>query len=51
MQTCPNHMINDWYKTLNENEIIAACFLDISKCFDIIDHNFKYYGVNGNELT
>ncbi len=48
-------MIDDWYGALNENEIIAACFLDISKCFDTSDHDFliqtfKYYGVYGNEL-
>ncbi len=48
-------MIDDWYEALNENEIIAACFLDISKCFDTINHDFlihkcKYYRVNGNEL-
>ncbi len=30
-QTCLHHMIDDWYEALNENEIIAACFLDISK--------------------
>ncbi len=48
-------MIDDWYEALNENEIIAACFLYISKCFETSDHDFliqtfKYYGVNGNEL-
>ncbi len=54
-QTCFHRMIDDWYEALNENKIIAACFLDISKCFDTIDHDFiiqkfKYYGVYGNEL-
>ncbi len=29
-QTCLHHVIDDWYEALNENEIIAACFLDIS---------------------
>ncbi len=49
-------MIDDWYKALNENEIIiAACFLDVSKCFDTIDHDFliqkfNYFGVYGNEI-
>ncbi len=54
-QTCLHHMIDNWYEALNENEINVACFLDISKCFDTIDHDFliqkcKYYGVNGNEF-
>ncbi len=50
-QTSLYHMIDDRCVALNENEIIAACFLDISKCFDTIDRDlliqtFKYYGVN-----
>lgn len=54
-QTCLHRMIDEWYEALNENEIVAACFLDISKCFDTIDHEllikkFEYYGVSGNEL-
>ncbi len=49
-------MIDDWYEALNLNEkLIAACFFDIFKSFDTIDHNlliqkFTYYGVNDNEL-
>ncbi len=53
-QTCLHHMIDDWYEALNENEVIAVCFLYISKCFDTIDHDFliqkfKNYDINGNE--
>ncbi len=55
LQPCLRCMIDGWYEALNENEIIAACFLDISKWFDTINYDiliqtFKYYGVNGNEL-
>ena len=41
--------IDDWYEALNEGEYIMACFLDVQKCFDSINHSIllqklSYYG-------
>ena len=36
-QTCLHRVADDWYESCNNNELVAACFLDISKCFDSID--------------
>ena len=54
--TCLHRVIDDWYEAFNEKEKIGACFLDISKCFDCIDHELllfklRKYGVINNEIT
>ena len=36
--TCLHRVIDDWFESFNEKEKFGACFLDISKCFDCIDH-------------
>ena len=53
--TCLLRVIDDWYEAFNENEIVGACFLDISKCFDCIDHELllfklRKYGVMNTEI-
>ena len=53
--TCLHQVIDDWYEAFNEREMVGACFLDISKCFDSIDHElllFKLskYGILNNQL-
>ena len=54
--TCIHQVTDDWFEAFNEHEMVATCFLDISKCFDCIDHElllFKLnmYGVSDIELT
>ncbi len=46
-----HHMINDSYEAHNEHEIIAASFLDISTCFDTIDHDTKVFLIFPHVLT
>ena len=54
--TCLHKVIGDWQEFIDDGEMIGACFLDISKCFDSIDHKLlKYklekYGIKDNELN
>ena len=53
---CLHRVFDDWYDAINEGEYIVACFLDIQKCFDSIDHDIlitklSLYGVSGDELS
>ena len=54
--TCLHNILDDWYDSFNEREMVGVCFLDISKCFDCIDNNIllkkkmERYGVKNNEL-
>ena len=54
-QTCLHRVIDDWLEHINEAEITGACLLDISKCFDSINHiillkKLEMYGIIGTEL-
>ena len=54
-QTCLHRVIDDWFEHINDGEITGACLLDISKCFDSINHilllkKLEMYGIIGTEL-
>ena len=54
-QTCLHRVIDDWLEHINDGEITGACLLDISKCFDSINHilllkKLEMYGITGTEL-
>ena len=38
-QSCLHRVIEDWLEGVNDNLITGACLLDISKCFDTINHD------------
>ena len=53
--TCLHRVIDDFHESLNNKEFVGSCFLDISKCFDCVDHDlllFKLekYGIYDKEL-
>ena len=41
--TCLHRVIDDFYEALNTKEMVGACFLDISKCFDCVDHELLLF--------
>ena len=52
---CLHRIIDGWYEALNEGEFVMACFFDIKKCFDSINHaillrKLALYGIRGPEL-
>ena len=52
-QTSLHRIIDDILESMDEGEITAACFIDITKCFDSIDHSFllqklKKHGIRKN---
>ena len=47
--TSLHRLIDEWYDAINEGEYIMACFFDVKKCFDAIDHKLlleklSFYG-------
>ena len=53
--TCLHRVLDDCLEAINESEMIGACFLDIQKCFDTIDHEIllkklSKYGIDDKEL-
>ena len=55
-QTRLHRVIDDWLEKINEGELTGACLLDISKCFDSINHEIllkklAMYGFQDVELT
>jgi hypothetical protein len=55
-QTSLHRVIDDWLENINEGLLTGACFLDIQKCFDTIDHDLllaklECYGIKDNELN
>ena len=54
-QTSLHRVIDDWLEQINDNSLTGACLLDISKCFDSINHEIllkrlEMYGITANEL-
>lgn len=54
-QTSLHRVMEDWYDAINHDEIIGVCYLDISKCYDTIDHSILInkltkYGIKNKEL-
>ena len=53
-QTSLHRVIDDWLDNINESQITSVCLLDISKCFDTINHSIllqklSMYGVKHQE--
>ena len=52
-QTSLHRVIDNILQSMDDGEITAACFIDIAKCFDSIDHTFlleklKKHGIRKN---
>lgn len=55
-QTAIHRIIDTWIDNISDGLLTGVCLLDISKCFDTIDHNLLriklgYYGVKDIELN
>ena len=54
-QTSLHRVIDDWLDDINEDQITGVCLLDISKCFDTINHSIllqksSMYGTKHQDL-
>ena len=54
-QTSLHRVVDDWLENVNDGAITGACLLDISKCFDSINHTIllkklEMYGITSTEL-
>ena len=55
-QTSLHRVIDDWLDNINEDQLTGVCLLDISKCFDAINHSIllqklSMYGIKHQELN
>ena len=55
-QTSLHRVIDDWLDQINNNSLTGDYLLDISKCFDYINHEIllkrlEMYDITGNELN
>ena len=53
--TCLHRVVDDLCENIDDGLLCSACFLDIEKCFDSINHDIlrrklAHYGVNGDAL-
>ena len=54
-QTSIHRVVDDWLVNLNDRAITCACLLDISKCFNSINHTIllkklEMYGITSTEI-
>ena len=54
-QASLRRVIDDWLEQINDNSLTGACLLDVSKCYDSINHDIllkklEMYGIADNEL-
>ena len=54
-QTSLHRAVDDWLENINENQVTGAILLDVSKCFDTINHTLllrklEMYGISGTAL-
>ena len=52
--TCLHRVVDDWLQNMDDGMITGACFLDIEKCFNTINHDLllqqlNWYGICNNE--
>ena len=52
-QDIPLHVVNSWFKAINDVEFVVVGFLDLAKASDYVDHGilltkFKRYGIVGS---
>ena len=55
-QTSIHRVVDDWLENLNDRAITGACLLDISKCFDSINHTIllkklEMYGITDKKKS
>ena len=58
--TSLHRLVDDWFEAFNEGEYVLACFFDIMKCFDSINHtillkkchtmDLNHYRISGLEI-
>ena len=53
--TCLHRVTDDWLQNIDDNLITGACFLDVEKCFNAINHKIllqklKWHGIDNKEL-
>ena len=56
MQMALHSMTENWLNAINNKLITAACFIDLSKCFDSIPHSIlisklRNFGISGIEQS
>ena len=52
--TCLHRLMENWLENINEGEFTGICMVDITKCFDSINHELllkklECYGIRGRE--
>ena len=46
-----HRVIDDWLEQLDDKNKIGVCFLDISKCFDAIDHSLLIAKLSKSDIN